>query len=53
MEDRVWLMIDDVHELGPGALRQLELLVLWAPNELRFVLAARHDVRPGPHRLRH
>jgi LuxR family transcriptional regulator, maltose regulon positive regulatory protein len=52
LEDRLWLVIDDVHELGPEALRQLELLVLRAPPRLRFVLAARHDVRLGLHRLR-
>ena len=49
---RVWLVVDDVHELGPEALRQLELLVLRAPPGLRFVLATRHDVRLGLHRLR-
>ena len=49
----VWLVVDDVHELDPDeVLRQLELLVLRAPPQLRFVLAARHDVRLGPHRLR-
>ena len=52
LKDRVWLVIDDVHELGPDALRQLELLVMRAPPGLRFVLAARHDVRLGLHRLR-
>jgi len=53
LEDRLWLVIDDVHELGPAeALRQLELLVMRAPPELRFVLATRHDVRLGLHRLR-
>jgi LuxR family transcriptional regulator, maltose regulon positive regulatory protein len=53
LDDRVWLVIDDVHELGSGELlRQLELLVLRAPPELRFVLATRHDVRLGLHRLR-
>jgi LuxR family transcriptional regulator, maltose regulon positive regulatory protein len=52
LEDRLWLVIDDVHELGPEALRQLELLVMRAPPQLRFVLAARHDVRLGLHRLR-
>ncbi|HTT49982.1 MAG TPA: AAA family ATPase [Streptosporangiaceae bacterium] len=51
LEDRVWLVVDDVHELGPDALRQLELLVMRAPEGLRFVLAARHDVRLGLHRL--
>ena len=30
LEDRLWLVIDDVHELGPEALRQLELLVMRA-----------------------
>jgi LuxR family transcriptional regulator, maltose regulon positive regulatory protein len=53
LEKPVWLVIDDVHELeSPEALRQLELLVMRAPPELRFVLAARHDVRLGLHRLR-
>jgi LuxR family transcriptional regulator, maltose regulon positive regulatory protein len=52
LDDRVWLVIDDVHELGPEALRQLELLVMRAPPGLRFVLAVRHDVRLGLHRLR-
>jgi LuxR family transcriptional regulator, maltose regulon positive regulatory protein len=52
LEDRLWLVIDDVHELGPEALRQLELLVMRAPPQLRFVLAARHDLRLGLHRLR-
>ncbi len=51
--DRLWLVIDDVHELRSGeALRQLELLVQRAPPELRFVLATRHDMRLGLHRLR-
>ena len=46
-------MIDDVHEVGPAeALRQLELLLTRAPPQLRFVLATRHDVRLGLHRLR-
>ncbi len=52
LADPVWLVVDDVHELGPEALRQLELLVMRAPAGLRFVLAARHDVRLGLHRLR-
>jgi LuxR family maltose regulon positive regulatory protein len=52
LADRIWLVIDDVHELGPDALRQLELLVMRAPPGLRFVLATRHDVRLGLHRLR-
>jgi LuxR family transcriptional regulator, maltose regulon positive regulatory protein len=53
LEERVWLVVDDVHELGSDlALRQLELLLMRAPDELRFVLATRHDVRLGLHRLR-
>ena len=53
LEDRLWLMIDDAHLLGSGeVLPQLELLLLRAPRELRFVLATRHDVRLGLHRLR-
>jgi LuxR family transcriptional regulator, maltose regulon positive regulatory protein len=52
LADRIWLVIDDVHELGPDVLRQLELLVLRAPPDLRLVLATRHDLRLGLHRLR-
>jgi LuxR family maltose regulon positive regulatory protein len=52
LDERVWLVIDDVHELGPEVLRQLELLLLRAPPRLRFVLAARPEVRLGLHRLR-
>jgi len=52
LRDRLWLVIDDVHELSPDALRQLELLVMRAPPTLRFVLASRHDLRLGLHRLR-
>jgi LuxR family transcriptional regulator, maltose regulon positive regulatory protein len=52
LDDRVWVVADDVHELGPEALRQLELLIMRAPPGLRFVLATRHDVPLGLHRLR-
>jgi LuxR family maltose regulon positive regulatory protein len=53
LEDRVWLVIDDVHELRSAhAMRQLELLLMRAPAGLRFVLATRHDLRLGLHRLR-
>jgi LuxR family transcriptional regulator, maltose regulon positive regulatory protein len=52
LDDRVWLVIDDVHELGADALRQLELLIMRVPPGLRFVLATRHDVRLGLHRMR-
>jgi LuxR family maltose regulon positive regulatory protein len=52
LRDRVYLVIDDVHELPAEAIRQLELMLLRAPEEVRFVLATRHDVRLGLHRLR-
>ena len=53
LSDRVWLVLDDVHELrSPDALRQLELLIMRGPPQLRFVLATRHDLRLGLHRLR-
>jgi LuxR family transcriptional regulator, maltose regulon positive regulatory protein len=53
LADRIWLVIDDVQELrSTDALRQLELLVMRAPAGLRFVLATRHDLRLGLHRLR-
>ena len=51
--DRLWLVIDDAHVLGSREVAsQLELLLLRAPQELRFVLATRHDLRLGLHRLR-
>jgi LuxR family transcriptional regulator, maltose regulon positive regulatory protein len=53
LEDRLWLMIDDAHLLDSReVLPQLELLLLRAPQELRFVLATRYDLRLGLHRLR-
>jgi LuxR family transcriptional regulator, maltose regulon positive regulatory protein len=53
LDERLWLVVDDVHELDAGdLLQQLELLVLRAPPELRFVLATRRDLRLGLHRLR-
>ena len=53
LEDQVWLVIDDLHELcSAEALRQLELLIMRAPPALRFVLVTRHDLRLGLHRLR-
>jgi LuxR family maltose regulon positive regulatory protein len=49
LADWIWLVVDDVHELGTEALGQLELLVMRAPPGLRFVLASRHDVHgAGP-----
>src|ERR1700733_9646257 len=53
LQDRLWLVLDDVHELGSAeAQRQLELLLMRGPPELRFVLGTRHDLRLGLHRLR-
>src|SRR5262244_3740789 len=52
LDDPLWLVVDDAHELGPEALAQLELLIMRVPPGLRFVLATRHDVRLGLHRLR-
>jgi LuxR family transcriptional regulator, maltose regulon positive regulatory protein len=53
LQDRLWLVIDDAHLLDPGeVLPQLELFLLRAPQNLRFVLATRHDLRLGLHRLR-
>src|SRR5947209_18197809 len=46
-------MLDDVHELGSAETRrQLELLLMRGPPELRRVLATRHDLRLGLDRLR-
>ena len=33
-EQRLWLVVDDVHELGHEALRQLELLIMRARPQL-------------------
>jgi LuxR family maltose regulon positive regulatory protein len=53
LEDRLWLVIDDAHELcSAEVLAQLELLVMRAPPELRFVLSTRCELRLGLHRLR-
>src|SRR5246127_373545 len=53
LADRLWLVIDDMHELRSAeALAQLELLVMRAPPELHFVLATRHDLGLRLHRLR-
>jgi LuxR family maltose regulon positive regulatory protein len=53
LRERVWLIVDDLHELDCGTtLAQLELLVRRAPPQLRIVLAARHELRLGLHQLR-
>src|SRR6185312_10279269 len=53
LAEPLWLVVDDLHELGSEpARRQLELLMMRSPPELRLVLATRHDLRLGLHRLR-
>jgi LuxR family transcriptional regulator, maltose regulon positive regulatory protein len=52
LPEPLWLVVDDVHELGAEAQRQLELLIMRATPQLRFVFASRHDLRLGLHRLR-
>ncbi|MGW1161535.1 LuxR C-terminal-related transcriptional regulator [Streptomyces sp. NPDC002519] len=53
LKDRLWLIVDDLDELRSAeALRQLELLVMRAPTQVRFVLSTRRDLRLGLHRLR-
>ena len=39
LEQRLWLVVDDVHELGHEPLRQLEPLIMRARPQLRIVLA--------------
>jgi LuxR family maltose regulon positive regulatory protein len=53
VDDPLWLVIDDLHELeAPEAVDQLELLVSRAPELLRFVFLTRRDLRLGLHKLR-
>jgi LuxR family transcriptional regulator, maltose regulon positive regulatory protein len=53
LDEPIWLVIDDLHELcSDDAFRQLELLVMRAPAELRFVLLSRRELHLGLHRLR-
>jgi len=53
LEERLWLVIDDLHELqAEEAIRQVEMLLASAPPQLRFVLVTRRDLRLGLHRLR-
>ena len=53
LDERVWLVIDDLHELrAEEAVHQVELLLGSAPPQLRFVLSTRRDLRLGLHRLR-
>ena len=53
LEDSVWLVIDDLHKLAKAeTVRQLELLVMRAPCQLRLMLSTRRDLRLGLHRMR-
>jgi LuxR family maltose regulon positive regulatory protein len=53
LDEPLWLVIDDLHELqAEEAVHQLELLLATAPPQLRLVLSTRRDLRLGLHRLR-
>jgi LuxR family maltose regulon positive regulatory protein len=52
LDERLWLVVNDLHELGSDeALHQFELL-LRAPEPLRFMVLTRRDIPIGLHRLR-
>jgi LuxR family transcriptional regulator, maltose regulon positive regulatory protein len=53
LEEPLWLVIDDLHELvSQEAVDQLGRLLAGAPPQLRLVLLTRRDVPLGLHRLR-
>ena len=53
LKEPLWIVLDDLHELrSDEGLRQLELLLLRAPETVRLALSTRHDLRMGLHRLR-
>jgi len=53
LQGRVWLVLDDLHTVRSAeTLQQLDQLFMRAPPMLRIVIAARHDVQLGLHRLR-
>src|SRR5262249_6243565 len=53
LDERVWLVLDDLHELqADEAIRQVGLLLASAPPQLRVVLSTRRDQRLGLHPLR-
>ena len=53
LDEAIWLVIDDLHELcSDDAFRQLELVLMRAPAVLRFVLLSRGELHLGLHRLR-
>jgi LuxR family maltose regulon positive regulatory protein len=53
LDERLWLVIDDLHELqSEQAIGKMERALMSAPPELRVVLLTRRDPRLGLHRLR-
>lgn len=53
IEDPLWLVLDDLHELRSSeGLRQLKLLLMRSPAELRFMLVTRRDLPLGLSRSR-
>jgi LuxR family transcriptional regulator, maltose regulon positive regulatory protein len=53
LDERLWLVIDDLHELqSEEALRKIRRALSSAPPELRLVLVTRRDLPLGLHRLR-
>src|SRR5690349_3618373 len=53
LDESVWLVLDDLHDLhDEQVVRQIELLLGSAPPQLRLVLLTRRDLRLGLHRLR-
>ena len=53
LEEPLWLVVDDLHELrARDALEQFESLLVRAPARVRFVLSGRRDMPLGLHRLR-
>jgi len=52
LDDPLMLVIDDLHELSTEAQDQLGVLIDRRPQNLRVMLATRHDPGLGLHRLR-
>jgi LuxR family maltose regulon positive regulatory protein len=53
LDEPIWLVVDDLHELeAREALEQLQRMLAAAPSALRLILVTRRDLRLGLHRLR-
>ncbi len=53
LDEPLWLVIDDLHELdAKDALGQLSLFAQKAPDDLRFVVLTRRDLPLGLHQMR-